>query len=135
MKQIGFEFGSIEVEVSGVAFDLHNCFDFCSLSYNVEDQCIDMSWKKNEYSSENDPSEVLLHFHKISHFSAESRDKDMPFTEDRCVESISFVGDSEPTEECFCTDSPSEDLHLVMAFQSGFILRIYSETVECSVNT
>lgn len=134
MKQLGFIFGTIEVEVDGFAYDLHNHFDFQSINYDLEKKEIKLSWSKRTLAPIETPSSIIVSFVGVSHFSTISRDKEIPFTEDSCVESIGYVGEKENTEEYYHLDNPSEELHCIIVFHSGLIIRLFSDFIECKVN-
>lgn len=133
MKQVDFTFGHIEVEIDGIAIDLHNHFHFRSITYDVLKRKLNLVWVRNEYASDKDPLSVNISFSCVSHFSSIPRDANIPYSEDDCVHSIGYIGKNERTEDFYLLDTPGEDLHIVMAFHSGFMLRVYADVVECTV--
>ena len=133
MKYSDFIFGSVEVEVKGRAYDLHNSFDFKKLVYDVEGRNVELVWAKNAYAVKEEPAEILIEFRKVTYFSAEGRDSEMPFSEDDCLASVSYVSEEEAMEESYYVDDPTEDLHCVLEFQSGFKVRLFSSEVRCAI--
>jgi hypothetical protein len=67
----------------------------------------------------------------VLNFAAKKRDDEMPFTEDDCVASISFLP-RELSEEfdAICPDHRSAGEHMSICFQSGSCVKIWAESVQ-----
>ena len=135
MRYRNFSFGHIEVELNGVAHDLHNFYDFESFSYDVIARKIVFRLTKveEEWVPSEEPSAITINFINVNYFSAEPRDKRLPFTEDDCIECIGFVEPDAPTKDFYLLDNPTEIHHCVVRFQSGLILRIQAEEAICDI--
>ena len=52
------------------------------------------------------PREIVITARNVSHFSVIGRDPDMPYSEDDCLNCVSFVGASDATEKSFMAATP-----------------------------
>ncbi len=118
----------IYLHTESESFDLHNCFDFVGVSYELHGRTARLRWTRNEYASVEEPRLLVVEFRGVSHFSATPRDANMPFSEDTCVGEIGGIEPSEPTVAGIYSDVPS-GWHHVFTFMSGFVLRIGAESV------
>ena len=122
----------ISLSWQGYNLDLHNCFTFESLHYNLPHQQVTLHWVHSpERWAKNTPLAGLeLIFKKVSFFRVKERDADYPFTEDDCLMSLSF----HPTEMRDNFDSISEAFaptdDLTFFFQSEWGIKVNAESAE-----
>ncbi len=113
-------------------FDLHNDFDFIGYEYRPTERQARFDWARSDgdWVPEGLPARLTLIFEGVSNFAAKRRDDKMPFTEDDCVSSISFLP-RELTEEfdAVMEGFRSDDEHLSLSFQSGSCVKIWAESV------
>jgi hypothetical protein len=124
---------SIEVLHEGTFFDLHNCFDWQTLAYLSEEKRIEMKWRRSEgdWVSSTLPPELTLQFRGVSRFAASPRNPAEAFTEDSCLEFLTFTPpefDSNFEGEWNGYRADSE--HLTLRFMSGFAVKMWAEEVE-----
>ena len=124
---------SIAIEIVGTFLDLHSNFDFVKLEYNIEERIVELDWKKcsGEWAKLEQYERLKLIFKSVEIFSVNSRDSEKPFTED---DSLSYIGYLHPDDlslmEGFLPPEQSEDnYHMILGFESGLVLKIYSESV------
>jgi len=132
----GFSLSNIELAVAGVVYDLHNNFDFIGFSYDVANRSLLLRWKRGAgtWVPADSPASIEISMLEVSHVSASPRSPDLPYTEDDCLDCVSFVEPNQATEECFVTESPiPPETHYVFQFMSGFALRVQAEEAVCKV--
>ncbi|MGD0813358.1 MAG: hypothetical protein ABSA83_07120 [Verrucomicrobiota bacterium] len=126
---------SIEIGYGGRKhyLDLHNCFDWQTITYLSEERRIKMTWTRSsgDWVQQGLPSAFALEFRGVSRFAAWPRDPEMPFTEDSCLASVTFTppeyaSDFKRAFEGYRSDSE----HIMFLFMSGFGLKIWAEDVE-----
>ena len=123
---------NIALEQGEEYFDLHNCFDFVGLKYDVSKRLVSLYWVKGngDWMPKNSPLEIEMSISGVYVFKAQERDKDIPFTEDDCLSSIGFLW-NELIEEMggYHSNEPKEGCtHLSLEFMSGFALKIGAES-------
>jgi len=136
MELRGFDLGNIDLEVGEEVYDLHNNFDFLSLSYAVASRELTLRWARGsgDWVPKDSPSEIVITARKVSHLTVIGRDPEMPYSEDDCLNCVSFVGARDATENSFMVASPADpDLHYVFQFMSGFTVRVQAEDAVCSI--
>src|SRR5581483_9040881 len=126
MRLINFTFDtSIEIGIAGRHryLDLHNCFDWQSITYFCEERRIKMSWIRStgDWVQADLPLSLVLEFRGVSRFAASPRDTELPYTEDSCLASATFsppeyAADFESKFQGYRSDSE----HITFSFQSGF---------------
>ena len=136
MELRGFDLGNIDLEVGEEVYDLHNNFAFLGLSYAIPSRELTLRWIRGSgnWVPKDSPSEIVITARNVSHFSVIGRDTDMPYSEDDCLNCVSFVGASDATEKSFMVATPADpDLHYVFQFMSGFTVRVQAEEAVCSL--
>lgn len=133
MNLSGFDFSedTIGLESQGKYFDLHNCFDFEGIEYDVNARRLVLNWKKGieEWVEKGLPQKINLEFRGVSLFKARQRDPATPFTEDNCVDTMSFIH-KDLIEEMngIFTNKPNDEFsHLLICFVSGLAFKIVAE--------
>ena len=126
----------LEMSITLVAgdkyLDLHNCFDFVGYEYRPTERFMQLRWNRGtgEWISAELPKGLTLTFLQVSNVAVRQRDDDMPFTEDNCLSSISFLPTALKDEfgaVCFGERFPDE--HMSLKFQSGAGIKIWAERV------
>jgi hypothetical protein len=147
MRLVNFTFySSIEIGIDGRPrfLDLHNIYGWQSITYLPEQRRITMTWiRPTEGEIQSDlptavtvalkglPPVVTLEFRGVSRFAASPHDPEMPYTEDTCLNAVTFTppehaSDFKSEFEVFRSDSE----HITFMFQSGFGLKIWAEEAE-----
>lgn len=135
MRCNGFTFGSIEVELDGRAYDLHNFYSLGFFNYEINHRRFSREFFKRSESwvPFEEPNRIRLSFMLVSHFSAQERDPNLPYTEDDCIEFIGVVDPEALTKDANFPDHMRQDHHLVLRFQSGFTIRLQAEEATCEL--
>lgn len=123
---------TIALSVGAAYYDLHNDFDFVGYEYRPTERKARFDWMRSDgdWVAEGLPARISLAFDGVSNFAAKRRDDEMPFTEDDCVASISFLPKELAEEfEAICPGHRSEDEHMGICFQSGSSVKIWAESV------
>lgn len=141
MKLTRFSFtqDNLGVERNGKQYDLHNCFSFVSIFYDIVNRELSLRWSKavGDHVPVDLPDELLFEFTGVSLFEAYERDASRPFEEDEYLEVIGFVGNTPlgdiggnyshvATEGCD---------QLSLEFKSGFTIRFKAEAATLSEKT
>ena len=123
---------TIAIVADTAYFDLHNNFDFIGYEYRPAERNARFDWVRSDVDWVPDglPQGLSLLFEGVSNFAAKRRDDEMPFTEDECLSTISFLpqelaGDFEAVLPGF----RSEGEHMSLSFQSGSCVKIWAESV------
>ena len=113
--------------------DLHNCFDWQSITYFSQERRIKISWIRStgNWVQPDLPPSLVLEFRGVSRFAACPQDTELPCTEDSCLASVTFsppeyAADFESEFGGYRTDSE----HITFSFQSGFGVKIWAEEAE-----
>lgn len=135
MKLENFKFNedNISLDVNEIYCDLHNNFDFQSISYDVSKRNVQLVWIKSvgDWVPKGLPESIVLVFDGVSSVKLKERDSEMPYTEDDCINTIGFAS---PENEDYCSHEQFEDTWcLVMDFMSGASIKIQSDICRCVV--
>jgi hypothetical protein len=137
MKLNGFSLSGIYLTVDGRDLDLHNNFDFTGLVYDVKRKQLRLMWIRGtgDWISSTEPRSIELRLQDVSHFSATPRKAEMPYSEDDCLDSVSYVEPTQHIDESFETSAaPEESWHYVFGFMSGFVIRVSAEEAQCHLD-
>ena len=132
--------GTIYLRHAGEDLDLHNDYDFVGLSYEVRDRTLDLRWTRSTGDSVRAglPAALRLSCRGVTHFSAASRDSEMPFTEDDCLSDLFFALPHDPDDSAFsvspAADAFDDSWHWIFSFMSGFSLRVAGESAHLATN-
>jgi hypothetical protein len=122
----------ISLSWQGYELDLHNCFDFQSIHYNIRSRQIALLWLRSseEWAKDTILSALTLLFSEVSFFCVKERDMEYPFTEDNCLLSVSFhpVELRHEFDSISLSSSLSDDL--TFFFQSEWGFKINAATAE-----
>ena len=123
---------SIAISADGMYCDLHNCYDFVGFEYRATEKKARFEWKRGDgdWIAAESPKRLFLSFDGVANFAVLKRDDEMPFTEDSCVASITFL----PPElsdhfDAICPGERFENEHLSINFQSGSAIKIWAASV------
>lgn len=129
-----FIIGSVAIEYNGSYLDLHNNFDFTALSYEVSTRRVVLEWNKNlgEWARAENYERLKLLFENVSIFCIHPRNSSQPFSEDDCLSYIGYLhpDDIELMEGFLPPEQSENNYHLVLSFESGLVIKLYSETVK-----
>ena len=135
MKLLDFSIATdcIALERGAAYYDLHNCFDFQGIEYDVAKRTVLMRWTRGtgDWVKASEPPELQLEFSGVSLFKAHERDAALPFTEDDCLDSLGFLWDNLlPEMHGYTSNQPAKDCtHFVAIFMSGFSVKVGAESV------
>lgn len=125
------------IEYNGCYLDLHNNFDFTALTYDVSKRCVVLEWCRNqgEWAGKEKYERLKLLFESVSIFTVRPRNNAKPYSED---ESLSYLGylhpdDLELMDGFLPPEQSCNDYHLVLGFESGLVIKLYSETIRLLV--
>ena len=140
MKLIEFSIAKecIALERGSNYYDLHNCFEFQSLSYNPTRQKLDLYWRRRngDWVKPTEPAELSLLFSGVYLFKAIERDPELPFTEDDCLGTIGFIWNDMLGEVGYTSNKQGEDCTILsLSFVSGFNLKIGAESADLVVSS
>ena len=140
MKLIEFSIARdfVALERGSSYYDLHNCFEFQSLSYNPTTQKLSLFWhrKNADWVKPTEPAELSLLFSGVYLFKAIERDPELPFTEDDCLDTIGFIWNDMLSEVGFTSNQSGEDCTILsLSFVSGANLKIGAASVDLVVST
>ena len=115
-------------------FDLHNHFDFVGFEYRSSEKKARLEWQRGieEWVPKTLPNRLALVFEGVTNLVVQRRDDYLPFSEDSCVASISFLPPA--LADRFDTPCPghrSDDEHLSIQFQSGAGIKIWADSATC----
>jgi len=129
---------NIALETGEKYLDLHNCYDFTGFRYSVLDREIELKWAKTQadWVPADHPKQVLLRIHEVSFLKVRARDKEIPFTEDGCLEFMGFIWNDLIEEMGSYTSSVTQEgcTHLSLGFVSGLALKISAVSAYLETN-
>jgi hypothetical protein len=137
MRLRGFQLLGIYLTVADKSFDLHNNFNFTGFAYEIGARTLRLNWKRGAgaWVPSTDPLDIQIDLLGISHFSASPRVEDRPYTDDECLDCVSFVESSQHIDESFTTAAtPADDWHYVFQFESGLVIRVKAEEATCHID-
>lgn len=105
--------------------DLHNDFEFVSVTHDVVQQMVMLLWRRCEQSNETHglPKLVSLRCEGVAAFSVEPSAPSMPSSEARCLSSIGYCSAEEPSQ-FWVEEAPQPQWAWSFQFQSGSQFRI-----------
>ncbi len=123
---------SIALVASGAYYDLHNCFDFVGYEYQPTARVARFSWERTDgpWVPDDLPQELSLVFEEVSNLAVRMRDDEKPYSEDDCVEAISFLPREQAHDfDSICPDHRSLDEHFMILFESDACVKIWATRV------
>ena len=81
--------------------DLHNNFDFEEFFYNIEKRQLTLHWKgvKADWVPADNPSKLIITIYEVGFLKIVPRDNEMPFSEDTCLNDLTYYSSSEREED------------------------------------
>ena len=132
LKNFQLSSDGISLKWQGHDLDLHNCFNFERLTYNLPLKQIEASWLRSleEWAKGTALPGLTLIFKDVSFFRVKERDPEYPLTEDDCLLSASFhpVELRDEFDSISISSSPADDL--TFFFQSEWGFKVNAVTVE-----
>lgn len=98
MKLINFVLKDQIYLVQGdLELDLHNDYDFIEYKYDVVRRNAILKWKKTkgDWVVKGIPGYIKIEISEIFYFSVTPRSPEVPYTEDVCLDDVSFETDEE----------------------------------------
>ena len=126
MKLENFEVDGdgISLNWQGHNLDLHNCFNFQSIRYDVTFRQVELIWRRSpeEWAKRTVLPGLTLVFKSVTFFRVKERDTEFPFTEDNCLMGVSFHPAElrDDFDSVSLSSSPTD--HLTFFFQSEWRL-------------
>ncbi|MBH8556735.1 hypothetical protein [Hymenobacter negativus] len=135
MKLVNFSLGTdaISVEWQGQNIDLHNCYDFQSIRYDVIGSTLELSWKVSpeSWAANEKLSSLRLIFKNIIYLQVKARDEKCLAADDLCLASLSFHPKEQRDEfETIVLGVASESDDLTFFFESDWGIIVNSESGE-----
>jgi hypothetical protein len=127
---------NIALVVDGNYYDLHNNFDFIGFEYRPTEKVARLEWRRGEgnWIPKNAPAKIILVFSDVTNLAVKRRDDKTPFSEDSCLENITFTPpDSEDQYDVIFPEYRSDDEHLSFGFMSGAGLKIWAKDVTAEI--
>lgn len=121
----------IALVADGLRLDVHNWYDFDGYHFRPSARTARFEWKRSpEFGPAETPGGLTIIFEGVSNIAVLRRDDEMPFTEDSCLSSFSFL------DECLATEfgawtgqAAAESDHADLGFQSGARIKVWAESV------
>lgn len=122
---------SIDICVDGLELDMHNCFDFRRMTYDVQERSVTLEWARGSgaWVSAALPRTVTLIMIGVSEVRVHPRDAAMPFSEDDCLSSFGYDTDEDWAHGQFWVeDTPDPGWRWSFQFQSGAEIQVSGDT-------
>lgn len=98
--------GPVELLVDDIYLDLHNCFDFMSVTHNVDRRELTLNWRRGfgDWITPSLPGHLAMCFADVFHLMIRPRDVLLPFSEDDCLASFGFCNEGDEDQDQFFGD-------------------------------
>ena len=118
--------------------DLHNNFDFLGLNYSVENRILLLYWRRSggEWVASGTPELVNVEFREVSEFRFMSRDSELPFTDDDCVNSFGYWVDEDWAEGVIMVEPgqiPEPSWLAAIDFMSGAVIAVQASSTHAQI--
>jgi hypothetical protein len=142
MRLTNFTFdSSVEIGIDGHPryLDLHNIYTWQGFSYFPEQRRVRLSWSLPPIGSfgpnakyvQNLPGALAFEFRGVSRLAASPQNPEMPYSEDTCLEKVTFTPEGEhSSSRSGCKVFRDDVGHVTFTFRSGFCLTIWAEEAE-----
>jgi len=129
---------SIYIEDDSGEYDLHNDYDFKGLHYSIEGRILVLKWSRTggEWVNQDMPMALSIKFSGVSEFRFMPRDKDIPFTEDDCLNSFGYWVDEDWAEGVITINdnqAPEPEWLTGIDFMSGAVIAIQAEQANLEI--
>src|SRR5438093_281571 len=136
MELVNFELAnpSFSIELFGLGFvwDLHNAATFLGITLDANDNSAVMKWSTSGHPAAKYNGCDLV-FKDLENIVVSARDKELPYSEDLCVSSISKVSAESvdiPERRIKVAWNPGDPYRLLFQFQSRRYIEIGAKTAE-----
>jgi len=137
LNNFKFSDDNIAIEQNGSYYDLHNCFAFTNLNYDVANRELLLGWEKRDadWVPENSPEKILMAFSKVSLFKTRERDKETPCSEDDCLNVMGFIWNSmvDDMSGFYSNEVQENCTHFILEFMGGFSIKVEAEEISIKV--
>jgi hypothetical protein len=134
MKLSNFEIeDTVTLRYAGKYMDLHNDYDFHEFNYSISSQVLEMQWQKfdDEESISNSVDKIKLYFSGVNFLKIQERDREMPVSEDKCVDVIGFLPqEMREVMDSFGVKPDYENDDMIIIFRGGQTFKINAEEVK-----
>ena len=120
------------LKYKGELLDLHNCYDFCNIVYDIQSQKIHLEWESNGNSVMlTSIFKFKLVFEEVFFFKIREREAELPFSLDTTLNTIGFLYTEDPDmdQPAFEVDN-SRAMHMLLVFESNMSLRLGAKSVK-----
>ena len=135
MVLLNFRLGAdaISLEWGNQHFDIHNCYDFRTLHFDVLQNELALEWRVSEeaWAASETLSGFLLCFKDVSYLAVKARDAACPIMDDSCLSSFSFHAIEQRDEfESITLGIPFATDDLTFFFESEWGLKVNARSGE-----
>lgn len=135
MVLLNFRLGTdgISLEWENQYLDIHNCYEFRTLHFNVLQSELLLEWAVSEeaWAARETLSGLILQFKGVCYLAVKPRDVDYPKTDDSCLSNISFHAIEQRDEfDSITLGVPSETDDLTFFFESEWGLKVNAARAE-----
>jgi len=128
----------IYIKIDTKEYDLHNDYDFKVVNYSIEERILTLAWKRSsgEWVSHDLPASLTVTFSEVSEFRFMPRDKELPFTEDDCLNSFGYWVDEEWAQGVMILSDgqePEASWLTALDFMSGAIITVQSKLAKLEI--
>jgi hypothetical protein len=129
---------SIYAHVGGQRFDLHNDFDFQSISHDLVERRVVLEWKRGsgDWVQKTLPVRLIVTMTGVTEVRMKPRNPSLPFSEDGCLASFGYDSDEDWADGQFWVDvEPDPKWRWSFLFQSGAEIQVAGETASLEVGS
>lgn len=130
----GFTIDDTALLVGEAYYDLHNCYDFRSLSYDVDARIVTLEWIVSiaDYVPDGSPRSITVVMSDVSSFAATPRDPNLGYSEDDCLNTSMIVND-DMIQAFGIGGITLHEPHFMLEFMSGFVLLVRAAEFHCRI--
>ena len=119
---------------NGRHLDLHNCFDFESVEYNIKSHKLTLSWVKSlgDWVDKDELNSIVITHINVDYLEISNTEESPDNREDDCLSEITYFSSKDrEINDCFMMhNQPKEDDDILYYFQSGLYVRVHCEQIE-----
>jgi hypothetical protein len=135
MRAVNFRLSATRYLTVGASeLDLHNDFEFESLTFNPIDLTVTLLWRRCGQASASSalPTQVRLRCEGVATFAAKPGSASLPSSDARCLSSIGYCSAEEP-EQFWVEGAPEHSWVWSFQFQSGAEFRVSGAEVYATI--
>ena len=117
--------------LTGVQLDMHNDYDFTGFSYDVSSRALLLTWQRGtgRRVTLDQPGVVILEMREVASVEVRPRSAALPFTEDDCLNDVSYLADEDWGATAFqAAGEPDDAWRWVFGFMSGASIVVAAKT-------